>query len=145
MSEILDRCERKGLRMTGPRRVIASVLSDSEDHPDVAAVHRRACRQDPRISIATVYRTLRLFKDVGILERHEFADGKSRYEDAERDHHDHLIDVESGVVIEFVSDEIESLQAEIADRLGYRIVAHRLEIYGEPYDRAKDSEDPARP
>ena len=136
MQEILERCERQGLRMTGQRRVIASVLSDSGDHPDVAAVHRRAQRQDPGISVATVYRTLRLFEEVGILKRHEFRDGRARYEDAERDHHDHLIDITSGEVVEFVSEEIEKLQNEIAAGLGYRIVAHRLEIYAEPVDPA---------
>ena len=134
MNEILERCERQGLRMTGQRRVIASVLSVSEDHPDVAAVHRRAQRQDSRISIATVYRTLRLFEEVGILERLDFGDGKARYEDAERNHHDHLIDVTTGKVIEFVSEKIEALQEEIAAERGYRIIAHRLEIFGEPMD-----------
>ena len=138
MQEIFERCERLGLRMTDQRRVIASVLAKSEDHPDVETVYHRARRQDSGISIATVYRTLRLFEELGILERHEFGDGKARYEDAERDHHDHLIDVQSGRVIEFVSDEIEKLQREVASKHGYRIVAHRLEIYGVPVDSSND-------
>ena len=130
MRGILERCEMQGLRMTGQRRTIATVLEVSEDHPDAMAVLRRAQRLDPGLSIATVYRTLRLFEDTGILERHEFRDGRTRYEDAERDHHDHLIDMRTGEVIEFANDEIEALQKRIAAGLGYRIVAHRLELYG---------------
>ena len=132
MRGILERCELRGLRMTEQRRVIAGVLEESEDHPDAMAVLRRAQRVDPGVSIATVYRTLRLFEDTGILESHQFGDGRLRYEDAERDHHDHLIDLGSGRVIEFTNGEIEALQRRIAASLGYRLVAHRLELYGEP-------------
>ena len=147
MRGILERCEVRGLRMTGQRRVIAGVLEESEDHPDAMAVLRRAQRVDPGLSIATVYRTLRLFEDTGILERHEFRDGRTRYEDAERDHHDHLIDLHTGKVIEFTNDEIEALQRRIAAGLGYRIVAHRLELYGVPIDGPHDPEvsDPNPP
>ena len=123
-------CAEKGLRITDQRRTIAKVLSEADDHPDVDALHRRASRVDPNISIATVYRTVRLFEEAGILERHEFGDGRSRYEAATDDHHDHLIDVESGEVIEFVDDELEELQKVIAERLGYRLVDHRMELYG---------------
>ncbi|WP_265530416.1 Fur family transcriptional regulator [Sphingomicrobium marinum] len=123
-------CAEKGLRITDQRRTIAKVLSEADDHPDVDALHRRASRVDPNISIATVYRTVRLFEEAGILERHEFGDGRSRYEAATDDHHDHLIDVESGEVIEFVDDELEELQKVIAERLGYRLVDHRMEMYG---------------
>ena len=123
-------CAEKGLRITDQRRTIAKVLSEADDHPDVDALHRRAAKVDPNISIATVYRTVRLFEEAGILERHEFGDGRSRYEAATDDHHDHLIDVESGEVIEFVDDELEELQKIIAERLGYRLVDHRMELYG---------------
>ena len=123
-------CAEKGLRITDQRRTIAKVLSEADDHPDVDALHRRAAKVDPNISIATVYRTVRLFEEAGILERHEFGDGRSRYEAATDDHHDHLIDVESGEVIEFVDDELEELQKVIAERLGYRLVDHRMELYG---------------
>jgi Fur family ferric uptake transcriptional regulator len=123
-------CIAKGLRMTDQRRVIARVLSDSKDHPDVEELHRRAI--DKGISIATVYRTVRLFEESGILERHDFRDGRSRYEEATDDHHDHLIDMKTGQVIEFVDPEIERLQQEIARRLGYSLIDHRLELYGVP-------------
>lgn len=133
MSEsIIRRCEAKGLRMTGQRRTVAAVLEDSDDHPHVDEVHARAVKRDPRISVATVYRTLKLFEEAGILERHEFRDGRGRYEDADRDHHDHLIDLSSGEVIEFVDPEIEEIQKRIAERLGYRLKGHRLELYGVP-------------
>lgn len=125
-------CMEKGMRMTDQRRVIARVLSTAEDHPDVEEIHRRAAAIDPRISIATVYRTMRLFEEAGVVERHDFQDGRSRYEEASDDHHDHLIDLKSGLVIEFISDEIEQLQRKIAERHGYRLVAHRLELYGVP-------------
>lgn len=118
--------------MTEQRRVIARVLSDAQDHPDVEEVYRRATSVDPRISIATVYRTVRLFEEADILERHDFGDGRARYEEAPNNHHDHLIDVNSGKVIEFQSDEIEALQREIARRYGYRLIGHRLELYGIP-------------
>ena len=128
-------CVAKGLKMTGQRRVIARVLSDAEDHPDVEMVHRRAIAIDPRISIATVYRTVRLFEEEQILERHEFGDGRARYEEASEDHHDHLIDIESGQVIEFQSEEIEKIQQAIAEELGYRLVDHRLELFAVPLKR----------
>ena len=129
---IISRCEEKGLRMTGQRRVIAEVLESSRDHPDVEELYARAQEVDPRISIATVYRTVKLFEEAGILERLEFGDGRARYEDAERDHHDHLIDLQSGEVIEFVDAEIEALQERIAAKLGYELRGHRLELYGVP-------------
>ena len=129
---IISRCEDKGLRMTGQRRVIAEVLESSRDHPDVEELYSRAQAVDPRISIATVYRTVKLFEEAGILEKVEFGDGRARYEDAERDHHDHLIDMNSGKVIEFVSPEIEALQEKIAENLGYRLKGHKLELYGVP-------------
>ena len=118
--------------MTDQRRVIARVLSLAEDHPDVEEIHRRAAAVDARISVATVYRTMRLFEEAGVVERHDFQDGRSRYEEASEDHHDHLIDVKSGKVIEFVDPEIEALQQKIAAKLGYRLVGHRLELYGAP-------------
>ena len=123
-------CHEKGLRITDQRRVIARVLSDAEDHPDVEALYARAAAIDPGISIATVYRTVRLFEEAGILERHDFGNGRSRYEAAPEDHHDHLIDVESGRVIEFVDPELEELQRRIAEKLGFRLVDHRMELYG---------------
>lgn len=128
-------CAEKGLRITEQRRVIAKVLSDSEDHPDVEALHTRAAAVDPGISIATVYRTVRLFEEAGILERHDFGDGRSRYEAAPEAHHDHLIDVETGNVIEFVDPELEALQKQIAEKLGFRLVDHRMELYGVALDR----------
>lgn len=122
-------CHEKGLRITEQRRVIARVLSDSEDHPYVETLHARASIIDPGISMATVYRTVRLFEEAGILDRHDFGDGKARYEAAPDSHHDHLIDVETGQVVEFVDPELEALQKQIADRLGYRLVDHRMEFY----------------
>ena len=129
---ITERCEAKGLRMTGQRRTIAEVLEEADDHPDVEELHARAAARDARISIATVYRTVKLFEEAGILDKLEFGYGRARYEDAERDHHDHLIDMNSGEVIEFVDPEIEALQERIARKLGYRLVGHRLELYGVP-------------
>ena len=123
-------CAEKGLRITEQRRVIAKVLSDSDDHPDVELLHSRASAIDPRISIATVYRTVRLFEEAGILDRHDFGDGRSRYEPVPEAHHDHLIDVETGKVVEFVDPEVEQLQRQIAEKLGYRLVDHRMELYG---------------
>ncbi len=123
-------CADKGLRITEQRRVIARVLSESDDHPDVELVHQRASSIDPKISIATVYRTVRLFEDAGILDRHDFGDGRARYEAAPEAHHDHLIDVETGKVVEFVDPELEALQRQIAEKLGYRLVDHRMELYG---------------
>ena len=128
-------CAEKGLRITEQRRVIAQVLSDAEDHPDVEKLHVRAAAIDPGISIATVYRTVRLFEEAGILERHDFGDGRARYEAAPESHHDHLIDVETGNVIEFVDPELEQLQKMIAAKLGFRLVDHRMELYGVAIDR----------
>ena len=126
---IEQRCLRKGLRMTKQRQVIARVLDSSKDHPDAEELYKRTNVIDKRISLATIYRTLKLFQDNGILEKHEFKDGKSRYESLPKEHHDHLIDIESGMVIEFQNEEIEKLQKKIADNLGYTIIEHRLEIY----------------
>jgi Fur family transcriptional regulator, ferric uptake regulator len=123
-----------GMRMTDQRRVIARVLSEAQDHPDVEEVYNRAAAVDAAISIATVYRTVRLFEEAGILTRHDFGDGRARYEPAPEDHHDHLIDIQSGKVIEFTNDEIERLQHEVAEKLGYRLVDHRLELYAVPLD-----------
>ena len=128
-------CAQRGLRITDQRRVIARVLSEATDHPDVEKLHERAIAVDPRISIATVYRTVRLFEEAGILDKHDFGDGRSRYEAAPEAHHDHLIDVESGKVIEFVDPELESLQRQIAEKLGYRLVDHRMELYGVRLER----------
>jgi Fur family ferric uptake transcriptional regulator len=125
-------CAERGLRITEQRRVIARVLSDADDHPDVEELHRRSAAIDPGISIATVYRTVRLFEEAGILERHDFRDGRSRYETTPDEHHDHLIDVESGTVVEFHDDELEELQRRIAERLGFDLVDHRMELYGRP-------------
>ena len=125
-------CSERGIRMTEQRRIIARVLSESADHPDVEELHRRSSAVDPKISIATVYRTVRLFEEAHILSRHEFGDGRARYERASESHHDHLIDIKSGKVIEFQNEEIEGLQREIARRLGYNLVDHRLELYAVP-------------
>lgn len=132
MDRIESLCIEKGMRMTEQRRVIARVLSQAQDHPDVEELYRRAHGVDPHISIATVYRTVRLFEESGIIARHDFRDGRSRYEEASDHHHDHLIDMKTGQVIEFVDPEIEALQEAIARRLGYRLVDHRLELYGMP-------------
>ena len=128
--DIEQLCADKGLRITEQRRIIAKVLGDSEDHPDVETLHARAAAVDPNISFETVYRSVRLFEEAGILERHEFGDGRSRYEAASETHHDHLIDVETGNVIEFVDEELEELQRRIAAKLGFRLVDHRMELYG---------------
>ena len=124
--------------MTEQRRIVAQVLEDSQDHPDVEELYARALKLDPRISIATVYRSVKLFEESGILEKLEFGDGRARYEDAERDHHDHLIDMNSGEVIEFIDPDIEALQEKIAERLGYRLNGHRLELYGVPIKRGEN-------
>ncbi len=134
---IIERCETKGLRMTEQRRVIARVLQASDDHPDVEELYARSTAVDPNISIATVYRTVKLFEEAGILDKLEFGDGRARYEDAERDHHDHLIDMNSGAVIEFVDPDIEALQEKIARKLGYRLKGHRMELYGVPIAKEK--------
>jgi Fur family ferric uptake transcriptional regulator len=131
MASLLERrCKEKGLKMTGQRRVVAQVLTDSGDHPDVETLYQRAALVDPRISIATVYRTVKLFEQANILTRHDFGDGRARYETVAPEHHDHLIDMDSGKVIEFRNDEIERLQREAARALGYRLVGHRLELFG---------------
>jgi Fur family ferric uptake transcriptional regulator len=143
MSEVMlpDRieqlCVEKGMRMTDQRRVVARILSTSKDHPDVEELYRRAHEVDPHISIATVYRTVRLFEEAGIIARLDFRDGRSRYEETPDHHHDHLIDMKTGRVLEFMDDEIEALQEAIARRLGYRLVDHRLELYGIPLDESE--------
>jgi len=134
--DIMQRCAQNGLRMTDQRRTVAQVLEESQDHPDVEELYARALKLDPRISIATVYRSVKLFEESGILEKLEFGDGRARYEDAERDHHDHLIDMNSGEVVEFIDPDIEALQEKIAKRLGYRLKGHRLELYGVPIKRS---------
>ena len=133
-SPIEQRCVEQGMKMTGQRRVIARVLSEAADHPDVEEVHRRSTEEDSHISIATVYRTMRLFEEAGIVERHDFGDGRARYEESSTSHHDHLIDIKSGKVIEFSNEEIEELQKEVARTYGYRLVDHRLELYAVPLD-----------
>src|SRR5438128_3888352 len=133
-SNVEARCLAKGMRMTEQRRVIARVLAASADHPDVEELYRRCIKVDDRISISTVYRTVKLFEDSGIIERHDFREGRARYEQIPESHHDHLINLRTGEVIEFQSEEIERLQAEIARRLGYRLVDHRLELYAVPLD-----------
>lgn len=136
MPDRLERlCIEKGLRMTGQRRVVARVLSVAEDHPDVEEVYRRSAAIDPNISIATVYRTVRLFEEAGIIERHDFGDGRARYEESPEEHHDHLIDTTSGQVIEFHNAEIERLQEIVAREHGFQLIGHRLELYGVPLDR----------
>ena len=132
-------CTARGLRMTGQRSVIASILDEAKDHPDVVELHRRAAAVDDRISLSTVYRTVKLFQGEGIIERLEFRDGRSRYEHAAQEHHDHLIDLSTGAVVEFRSEEIEALQAEICRRLGFRLVHHRLELYAVPLADEPDS------
>lgn len=137
LTPIESRCAEYGLRMTGQRRVIAQVLSSATDHPDVEEVHRRAHALDPRISLSTVYRTLKLFSAKGILERHDFGHGRGRYEAAMGEHHDHLLDVETGRVIEFSNADIEALQERVARELGFELVGHRLELYGVPLAKKK--------
>ena len=131
-STIISRCEDHGLRLTDQRRTIAAVLEAATDHPDVEELYNRASAADPNISLATVYRTVKLFEESGILEKHEFGDGRARYETSDREHHDHLIDMNSGEVIEFINPDIEALQDKIAEKLGYRLMGHRLELYGVP-------------
>ncbi len=130
--QIISRCESQGIRLTGQRRAVVQVLEDSTDHPHVEELHARALEHDPQISIATVYRTVKLLEEIGVIARHEFGDGKARYEDADREHHDHLIDINSGEVVEFFDPDIEELQQAIAKRLGYRLRGHRMELYGVP-------------
>jgi Fur family ferric uptake transcriptional regulator len=132
MDKLEKLCVEKGLRMTEPRRVIARVLSLASDHPDAEELHRRANAQDASISLATVYRTVKLFEDAGIIQAHDFRDGRARYEEVPEEHHDHLINIRTGEVVEFHSEEIEELQEMIAKKLGFRLVDHRLELYGVP-------------
>jgi Fur family ferric uptake transcriptional regulator len=132
-------CAAKGMRMTEQRRTIARVLAQSDDHPDVEELYRRCAKVDERISMSTVYRTVRLFEDAGIIERHDFREGRSRYETSTEGHHDHLINLRTGEVIEFQSEEIERLQAEVARRLGYKLMDHRLELYAVPLSDEKKS------
>lgn len=141
-TDLEQRCVELGLKMTEQRRIIARVLTQSVDHPDVEELHHRASAVDPHISLATVYRTLRLFEEINLLERHDFRSGRARYEQIPDEHHDHLIDLENGRVIEFQSAEIEALQRIVAERLGYRLVDHRLELYAVPLDSKKVRKDP---
>jgi Fur family ferric uptake transcriptional regulator len=141
ISRIEKLCNDRGLKMTDQRRVIARVLSDAQDHPDVEQVYRRATAIDPRISISTVYRTVKLFEEASILDRHDFRDGRARYEEVPEHHHDHLIDVQSGHVIEFNNEEIEKLQHAVAEKLGYRLIGHRLELYGVPLVGGKERKE----
>ena len=140
-SRIEKLCLDKGLKLTEQRRTIARVLSEADDHPDVDQVYRRATERDPRISIATVYRTVRLFEEAGILEKHDFGDGRARYEEASDDHHDHLIDVKSGKVIEFFNKELEALKTRIADEHGYELIDHRLELFAVPRAQGSGGRD----
>jgi Fur family transcriptional regulator, ferric uptake regulator len=137
MDVIEKQCVEKGMRMTDQRRVVARVLSSSTDHPDVEELYRRAHTVDPNISLATVYRTVRLFEEAGVVERHDFGDGRSRYEHAAEGHHDHLINIKTGEVIEFFDAEIEALKEALAQKLGYRLVGHKLELYAVPLDETK--------
>ncbi len=141
LSSLEEACIAKGMRMTEQRRVIASVLESADDHPDVEELYHRAVKVDPKISISTVYRTMRLFEDAGIIEKHDFGDGRSRYETIPDEHHDHLIDLKSGQVIEFRNEEIEALQERIARELGYTIVDHRLELFAVPLKNGPRKED----
>ena len=137
---IINRCEIQGLRMTDQRRTIATLLDSITDHPDGEELHRRVNEVDRSISLATVYRTVKLFEELGILEKLEFGDGRARYEDADREHHDHLINVQNGEVIEFVNSDIEKLQEKIAQDLGFKLLGHKLELYGVPIDKKNTSD-----
>jgi len=137
-NSILKRCKSRGLRMTGQRQVIAQVLESANDHPDAEEIYARASKIDAAISLATVYRTMRLFEDVGLVNRLDFGDGRARYEDAARAHHDHLFDMETGRVIEFVDPEIEQLQEKIARKLGYRLLGHKMDLFAVPLDKNED-------
>ena len=131
MSNVIEtKCIEKGVRLTGQRKLVAKVMSESEDHPDVDELHKRVNKFDSKISIATVYRTVKLFEEAGIVAKHDFRGTKARYEEASQEHHDHLIDVNTGEIIEFVNDDIEKLQQKVAEKLGYKLVDHRLELYG---------------
>ena len=130
MTDIEEKCISKGVKLTGQRKIIARVMSEAEDHPDVDELYKRVTKVDPKISIATVYRTVKLFEEAGILAKHDFKGGKARYEEISESHHDHLIDVKTGEIIEFVDDEIEKLQKKVAEKYGYELVDHKLELYG---------------
>ena len=129
-TDIESKCKQKGVRLTDQRKLIAKIMSDSESHPDVAELHKKVSKFDSKISIATIYRTVKLFEEAGIVSKHDFKGSKSRYEQAPEEHHDHLIDINSGEITEFVNEEIEKLQKQVAEKLGYRLVDHRLELYG---------------
>jgi len=129
-SIIEEKCVKQGVRLTDQRRLIAKVMSDSEDHPDVDELHKRVSKLDDKVSIATVYRTVKLFEEAGVVSKHDFKGNKARYEQAPQEHHDHLIDINTGEIIEFVNEEIENLQKKVAEKLGYKLVDHRLELYG---------------
>jgi len=130
MTDIEQKCISKGVKLTGQRKIIARIMSEAEDHPDVDELYKRVTKVDPKISIATVYRTVKLFEEAGILAKHDFKGGKARYEEISESHHDHLIDVKTGEIIEFVDDEIEKLQKKVAEKHGYELVDHKLELYG---------------
>ena len=130
MSEIENKCIKKGVRLTDQRKLIAKVMSEADDHPDVDELHKRVNKVDTKISIATVYRTVKLFEEAGIIAKHDFKGGKSRYEQTTKEHHDHLIDINTGEIIEFVDNDIEKLQTKVAEKFGYKLVDHRLELYG---------------
>jgi len=130
MNAIEDKCKKKGVRLTDQRKIIAQTMADATDHPDVDELHKRATKVDNKISIATVYRTVKLFEEAGIVEKHDFKGGKARYEQSPDEHHDHLIDINSGEIIEFVDKQIEKLQNDVAKKLGYKLVDHKLELYG---------------
>ena len=129
-SDIENKCIKKGVRLTDQRKLVAKVMSESEDHPDVDELHKRVAKIDSKISIATVYRTVKLFEEAGIVSKHDFKGNKARYEQAPQEHHDHLIDINTGEIIEFVNEDIEKLQKQVAEKLGYKLVDHRLELYG---------------
>ena len=129
-NDIENKCKKRGVRLTDQRKLIAKIMSTSEDHPNVDELHKRVAKLDTKISIATVYRTVKLFEETGIVSKHDFKGNKSRYEQAPEEHHDHLIDINSGEITEFVNEEIEKLQKQVAEKLGYRLVDHRLELYG---------------
>ena len=137
-SNIEDKCIKKGVRLTDQRKLIAKAMSESYDHPDVDELHKKVSKLDAKISIATVYRTVKLFEETGIVSKHDFKGTKARYEQAPKEHHDHLIDVKSGKVIEFHDEEIENLQRKIASKLGYKLVGHRMELYGAPSNYNSD-------
>ncbi len=139
MDPIEQKCIEKGMRMTDQRRVVARVLSSADDHPDVEELYHRAAAVDPHISLATVYRTVRLFEEAGVVERHDFGDGRSRYEQAGEDHHDHLINIKTGQVLEFFDAEIEKMKEQLAEKLGFKLVGHKLELYGVPLEEEKQS------